>query len=528
MKPKQFIVLTILILVVACSDNDLFSQIRKLNLSLQTRDPMTNQVIIRNEEVETSELGIVIIDTWDYHWCMTWAEQAGGMTPRMNKVNEGLRKSGIQIIWAPTDAASMYSGWIQRQRAMAVQYVYVPKVYEKTCKFSLPSGDCLCGPGISCKVNYGENAIDPDLIIADQDLIVNGTQELYSVCKSRGITHLIYFGGATNICLTGKPEGLGPMYNSGLKTYFARDLAFAWTTYDPSKSYTPTSGNAQAVEDLERGDISTLSMVDELRKQGHWNDAWITEPVRVTPSGTINRPYFFEESVIVSLEIPNVKSADIRYTLDGSQPGPESKKYEKPFTISVTSTLNVAAFIKGEKVSVPNKTNYYVHLPHLPAKPEITLDKLAPVKDLYAQAGEAYASFIWHPVANRSYENKPLRIRGKKYDNGLGMKATAYCRYTVNPEWKRFVALAGIDDNMLDWFYGANIAAIPKVIFKIFIDGKLAAESPVMRISQEPWRFDVPIPSGSRQIVLVCDDMGDRSPYNLGNWVDAGFCTGIK
>jgi hypothetical protein len=41
-------------------------------------------------------------------------------------------------------------------------------------------------------------------------------------------------------------------------------------------------------------------------------------------------------------------------------------------------------------------------------------------------------------------------------------------------------------------------------------------------------RFDVQIPSGSRQIVLVCDDMQDRSPYNLGNWVEAGFCTGIK
>jgi len=46
-----------------------------------------------------------------------------------------------------------------------------------------------------------------------------------------------------------------------------------------------------------------------------------------------------------------------------------------------------------------------------------------------------------------------------------------------------------------------------------------------MRISQEPWRFDVKIPQGSRQIILVCDDMEDRSPYNLGNWVNTGFCT---
>ena len=508
------------------------AETKTLHLTLHTRDPKTNQVITRIEVVEVSKIGIVIVDTWNYHWCMTWTEQAGGMTPRMNQVNEGIRKLGIQIIWAPTDAASMYSGWKQRQNAMAVPYIDVPKVREKNCKFSVPyakefddHGSCLCGPGISCKVNYGEDAIDPNLIIADQDLIVSGTQELYSVLKARGITHLIYFGGATNICLTGKPEGLGPMYNAGLETFFARDLAFAWTTYDPSQAYTPTVGNAQAADDLERGDIPTLSIADELRKQGCWNDKMNTEPVRVTPAGTINRPYFFERSVTVSLEIPMVENTDIRYTLDGSEPKPTSKKYDKPFDIQETTTLRVAAFSHGRQVSVPNRTNYFVHLPPVPAKPEITLDKLIPVKDLYAQISAAHASFIWHPVVNRSYEEKTLRIRGKNYDNGLGMRAPAYIRYMIKPEWKRFVALAGIDDNMLTHYYGANIAGFPKVVFKVFIDGNLAAESPVMRISQEPWRFNVPVPAGSRQIVLVCDDMGNRSPYHLGNWVDAGFCT---
>ena len=47
--------------------------------------------------------------------------------------------------------------------------------------------------------------------IAPEDLIVAGTQELYSNCHALGLTHLIYAGGATNICLTGKPAGLMPM-----------------------------------------------------------------------------------------------------------------------------------------------------------------------------------------------------------------------------------------------------------------------------------------------------------------------------
>ena len=78
---------------------------------------------------------------------------------------------------------------------------------------------------------------------------------------------------------------------------------------------------------------------------------------------------------------------------------------------------------------------------------------------------------------------------------------------------------------MLDLQYGRNIAAYPSMVFKVFVNGKLAAESPVMRISQEPWRFDVPLPRGSRQIVLACATTGHRDPYQLGNWTRAGFVT---
>ena len=51
----------------------------------------------------------------------------------------------------------------------------------------------------------------------------------------------------------------------------------------------------------------------------------------------------------------------------------------------------------------------------------------------------------------------------------------------------------------------------------------MAAESPVMRISQVPWRFDIPIPAGTRQISLAVTDGGKDSPYNLADWVLTGF-----
>jgi hypothetical protein len=149
----------------------------------------------------------------------------------------------------------------------------------------------------------------------------------------------------------------------------------------------------------------------------------------------------------------------------------------------------------------------------------VPLDRLIPIKDLYPYQ----SAFLWHPCTNQSYDAKRLRIRGQNYPTGLGVRAPAYARYILKPEWSRFVALAGVDDNLLDPDNGANLAQYPSVVFKVFIDGRPMAESPVMRISQVPWRFDVPIPSGSRQLVLVCDDAGSRSPCDLGNWVNAGF-----
>ncbi|MDP4212299.1 MAG: NPCBM/NEW2 domain-containing protein [Bacteroidota bacterium] len=514
--------LSVLIVFVAVHDC-VQAQPKTFHLSLRTRDPQTNRVMEKAEYVDASKIGIVIVDPWNYHWCMTWTEQAGGMAPRMNRANECVRRLGMQIFWAPTDVANMYSAWPQRQRAMAVPYVEVPRVRDYTCNFTVPEGPCLCGPGIECKTNYGWDGINPDLHIAGEDLIVAGTKELYSLCKARGITHLIYFGGATNLCLTGKPEGISFMYGAGLETIFARDLSFAMTTYDPAKSYTPTSGNTQATDDLERAGIPTVSFVDELRKQGLWNEKWITEPVRITPAGTVNRPYFFENTVTVSLDAPYLPDAVIRFTLDGTEPGATSPRYNHTFVLQKTTTLRTAAFRKDKKVSLDGRA-FFVLLPPLPPAPDISVTALEPVTDLYAAMNPVYAACLWQPVTNKSYEGKTLRIREKTFGNGLGMRAPAYIRFNLKPGWKRFVARAGIDDNMLDKELGRNIAMYSKIIFKIFVDGRLAAESPVMRISQEPWRFNVAIPAGSRQIVLVCDDMGNRSPYNLGNWVDAGFC----
>ena len=152
------------------------------------------------------------------------------------------------------------------------------------------------------------------------------------------------------------------MYAAGLDTIFARDLAFAWTDYDPAKGYTPTTGNAQAADDLERAGIPTVMFVEELRKLGLWDEAWITEPVRITPAGTPDRPYLFEKSVAVWFEAPFLEGAEIHYTLDGGEPTASSPRFAAPINLADTTTLRTAAFRDGRKVSLDGG-GYFVRLP---------------------------------------------------------------------------------------------------------------------------------------------------------------------
>ena len=44
-----------------------------------------------------------------------------------------------------------------------------------------------------------------------------------------------------------------------------------------------------------------------------------------------------------------------------------------------------------------------------------------------------------------------------------------------------------------------------------------------MRVLSPAWRFDVPLPEGSRMINLVAMDAGDGSREDFADWAHAGF-----
>jgi hypothetical protein len=492
---------------------------RGIDFTLQTRDHDTQRIIARKEAIDPAKTGIVIIDMWNTNDCMTNAQRAAALVPRMNKVLEAARRLGMQIIWAPTDVVNYYAGTGQRERALALPSSSLPHIVNFSCPFSAPTvrpERCMCGPGIVCHIHYGWDRMDPNLVIGKGDWIVGDANELYSVYKQQGLTRLLYMGINTNLCVMNKPEGIAPMTAAGLKCILARDLTDAETSYDPDRGFTPDLGTAKDVADVERSGIPTVDMVEAMRAAGAWNDRWIVEMVRFAPWGTKEWPYEFTDSVKITLSAPNQKGVAIHYTLDGAEPGPTSPLYTKPLDVTRTTLLRAASFENGRLVSLMSE-GYFAKLGPMPPKPDIYLDQLTPNPP-------ARPDWRWEAKTNQAFTGGPLSIRDSAYTKGVGMRAPANLLYEIKPGYQRFVARAGVDDEPFRQRPKARfLATYPSVQFRVYIDGNLASESPIMRLSQEPWRFDVNIPEHSRLINLVVTDAASPSPLDLANWVDAGF-----
>jgi hypothetical protein len=81
----------------------------------------------------------------------------------------------------------------------------------------------------------------------------------------------------------------------------------------------------------------------------------VLAPPDIQPAGGT-----FGKRVRVILTEPE-PGADIRYTLDGSVPGPKDQKYEKPFTLSGPAVLRTRAFKDGFTKSITAQEVFVVN-----------------------------------------------------------------------------------------------------------------------------------------------------------------------
>jgi hypothetical protein len=240
------------------------------------------------------------------------------------------------------------------------------------------------------------------------------------------------------------------------------------------------------------------------------------------------RPHLFEETVTVTLTTPLHPGAEIRYTLDGSAPTMASTPYSRPLVIAETTRLRTAAFRDGRVVCLESEGSF-ARLGPMPPAPDVAIGELKPVRNVgfgHTYGGQMrYSGNTGPPQKDKSNLGQDIKINRQTYAQGMGVHAPCELMYELKPEYKRFVALAGADENLVGISNGSNLAKYPSVVFKVFIDGQEAAASPVMRVLSLAWRFDVPIPGGARFISLVAMDAGDGSRQDFADWANAGFVT---
>ncbi len=497
----------------------------EIELTLQTRDPANGKIVLTTERVDPKRIGVIAVDVWNYHWCKTATMRVDAIVPRMNRALDAARSLGMTVMLCPSDVVDNYAGYPQREAVLALPITPVPSVVSVTCPPVPDAGGCACGRE-RCAVNYGWDGMHPALHIGEADLMPDTQAEVYAICQKYRLTHLIYAGFHTQVCLLGKPMGLKAMKTAGLQCVLARDMTDAHPGYDPARNFTPDLNTEQVVEHFEKHLAPTIHFERELLKLGKWDTNWVVDPVRIAPWGTPMRPHLFEQPVTVTLTTPLQAGADIRYTLDGTPPAVDSLRYTKPLILANTARLRAAAFRAGRAVSLESE-GFFARMGPVPPSPDFALADLNPIRS--TGFGHTYGGAVRYsgntrpPQKDKSNLGQELRINRTTYARGIGVHAPCSLMYEIKPEFKRFVALAGADENLVSISNGSNLAKYPSVLFKVVIDGQEAAASPVMRVLSPAWRFDVEIHAGSKRINLIAMDAGDGSREDLADWANAGF-----
>jgi alpha-galactosidase len=115
------------------------------------------------------------------------------------------------------------------------------------------------------------------------------------------------------------------------------------------------------------------------------------------------------------------------------------------------------------------------------------------------------------PQANRSVDNHPLFIDGKRFEHGFGTHAISTLRIALGAKGQHFTAIVGVDD---------EVGQRGSVIFKVVGDGKNLWESGVMRGGDPAKEVSVDL-QGVNQLLLLVDDAGDDINYDHADWAEA-------
>ena len=118
------------------------------------------------------------------------------------------------------------------------------------------------------------------------------------------------------------------------------------------------------------------------------------------------------------------------------------------------------------------------------------------------------------PRADSTPYNNQLRLRGKRYDSGIGALANSRLQVKADRQFAHFSAQVGIDDSSLE--RGTTLR------FEVYGDGRLLARSPALGANDAPFLLDAKLP-GVSTLELVAREIGRGSAATIVTWGEAAL-----
>lgn len=116
------------------------------------------------------------------------------------------------------------------------------------------------------------------------------------------------------------------------------------------------------------------------------------------------------------------------------------------------------------------------------------------------------------PRRRRTVDNNPLTLGGVVYPHGVGTHAKSEIAIDLKGGSKRFLAMVGVDDE--------RKSSDGSVTFDVWVDGRKAADTGVMRAGQQPKLISVDL-TAARKMTLVVGDADDGITNDHADWAGA-------
>jgi nicotinamidase-related amidase len=223
---------------------------------------------IREEVLERSpkNIGIILCDVWDRHWCRGANERLNKLLPQMARTVSSAREKGVRIIHAPSDTIDFYEGTSARARIRAIPHTVLPPEIRRDDP-PLPIDASDGGP--DTRDNPGAvnqrlwTRLHPAIKIdQERDVISDDGEEIFSYLRHFGVDSVIIIGVHTNMCVLGRSFAIRQMVRWGQDIMLCRDLTDAM--YNPAMPpyVSHERGTELVIEYIEKFWCPSIESVD--------------------------------------------------------------------------------------------------------------------------------------------------------------------------------------------------------------------------------------------------------------------------